>query len=40
MVNLLVERNKIVMEVNNAAAQKANLKISAQLLTLARKITE
>lgn len=40
MVNLLVERNKTVLEVNNGAIRKANLKISAQVLKVARRVIE
>ena len=40
MVNLLLERNKTVLEINNAAVHKNKLKISSQVLKLARLVTE
>lgn len=40
MVNLLIERNKTVLEVNNASVHKADLKISSQVLKLAKKVIE
>lgn len=40
MVNLLVERNKTVLEINNAAVRKANLQMSAQVLKVAKRLLE
>ena len=37
MINFVLEANKIRFEINDEAARKAGLKISAKLLTLARK---
>ena len=38
IIRLLIENNKVRFEVNRAAAQRARLAISSQLLKLARKI--
>ncbi len=40
MVNLFLEQNKVRFEINNAAAGRAGLRISSQLLKLARIVTD
>jgi hypothetical protein len=40
IVNFLVEENKVGFEINNAAAQHANLQIRSQLLRLAKRVIE
>lgn len=40
MVNLLVERNKTVLEVNQGALKRAGLQMSAQALKVARRLLE
>lgn len=40
MVNLLVEKNKTVLEVNHGALKRAGLQVSAQVLKVARRVLE
>jgi hypothetical protein len=40
VINLTVEKSEVHFEVNRLAADRAHLKISAKLLSLARIITE
>lgn len=40
MVNLFLEQNKVHFEINNGAAGRAGLRISSQLLKLARIVTD
>lgn len=40
MVNLFLEQNKVRFEINNGASGRAGLRISSQLLRLARIVTE
>lgn len=40
MVNLFLEQNKVRFEINNGAAGRAGLRISSQLLKLARIVTD
>lgn len=39
MINFLLEENKVHFEINNEAAKRAGLKISAKLLALATRVT-
>ncbi len=39
-IGFLMERNKVVFEINTRAAKGAGLKISSQILTLARNVIE
>ncbi|HET7623858.1 MAG TPA: YfiR family protein [Verrucomicrobiae bacterium] len=40
IINFIIEDQKVHFEINNAAARKANLKISSKLLTLAKRVGE
>jgi len=40
VINLTVEGNKVHFEVNQLAAQRAHLKISSKLLSLAKIVTD
>ena len=40
IINLTVEGNKVHFEVNQLAAQRAGLKISSKLLSLAKIVTD
>ena len=40
MIGLITADNRVQLEINNEAAQRANLKISSQLLRLARLVKE
>jgi len=40
MIGLINADNRVQFEINNEAAQRANLKISSQLLRLARLVKE
>jgi hypothetical protein len=40
IINFLMEDNKVRFEINDVAAKKSKLKISSQLLRLAKRVVE